>query len=201
MASTPREQVDLVYRQMARTAGFRGFKPRFLYRTALGSGVATAGLVAVSRFVSPRGVVIGWVACAALIAVATTMRVLFPALRSESAIEQETVRAVIAGMLPPLGVGATVTAAVLLRYPEGFPLLPAVWLALFGLGISAIRPLLFASTDHVVIGYLVAAGIAFLLRSADPTTLALLVGIPFTTLHLVTGVTIQAAAPETRRSR
>lgn len=126
------------------------------------------------------------------------LKVIAPALNSASTLERETAREVIAAILPPLGVGGVISLVVLLRFGEAVPFLPCIWLMLFGLAVSALGPLVFAATEFVVAGYLIASAVAFLFRSSNPLVFTVLVGAPFTGLHLLTGLVLRSARGRSR---
>jgi len=193
MRSIPERQLEVVYQQLARTAGFRGFRPSFLFSVSVAAAGATAGICLLATRLSATSVALAWVGVAAAIGLAVAAVIVLPALRAEPVVAREAVRGVINQMLPPLGVGAVLTAVILLQHPEAVAFLPAVWLVLFGLGIAAISPMILARIEYSVIAYVVSAAIVYVLRSNEPGEFALLVGVPFTLGHLLTALILGSA--------
>ena len=193
MRSIPGRQLEVVYQQLARSAGFRGFRPAFLLPVSVVAACTTATIWLVATRLGAYGVALAWVGVAAAIGLAVAAVIVLPALRAEPVVAREAARGVINQMLPPLGVGAVLTVVILLQHPEAVAFLPAVWLVLFGLGIAAISPMILARIEYSVIAYVVSAAIVYVLRSSEPGEFALLVGVPFTLGHLLTALILGSA--------
>ncbi len=193
MRSISERQLEVVYQQLARTAGFRGFQPAFLLSISVVAACATAVIWLLAMRLGAYGVVLTWIGVAAAIAFAVAATVVVPALRAESSVVREAARLAITQMLPPLGIGAAITAAILVRHPSGVAFLPAAWLVLFGFGVAAISPVIFARVEYAAVIYFVSAAVAYFLRTDEPARLAVLVGVPFALGHAVTAVFLRVA--------
>lgn len=193
MGSAPERQLEIVYQQMARTAGFRGFRPPFLFAVSAVSVAATAVALLLSGVLTVQGMALFWICVAVALAAVVFLVVIRPALRDSSTVAAETGRCVLIQLLPCGAVAAVMTAAILLRFPEAVPYLPSVWLVLFGLGVAALSPLLLAQVEYASIVYFAGAAVAFLAAGDRPFAFALTVGIPFAAGHLLTGLLIRSA--------
>lgn len=193
MRSIAERQVEVVYRQLARTAGFRGFRPTFLFRVSVVAACATVGTWLLAPRLNVSGVALTWIGVAAAIALDVAVVIVLPALRAGPSVAREAARRVVTQMLPPLGVGAVITAVILVRHPGAVAFLPAVWLVLFGLGVAAISPMVLARVEYAAIIYFMGAALVYVLRTDEPARLALLVGGPFAFGHAVTALLLRAA--------
>jgi hypothetical protein len=193
MRSIAERQVEVVYQQLARTVGFRGFRPAFLLSVSVVAASATVGIWILAPQLSAHGVALTWIGVAAAIALAVAATIVGPAIRAGSSVTREAARGVVTQMLPPLGVGSVITAVILVRHPGVVAFLPAVWLGVFGLGIAAIAPMILARVEYAAVIYFVGAALAYVLCSDEPAGLALLVGVPFTFGHAVTALLLRAA--------
>ncbi|MCK4514076.1 MAG: hypothetical protein KAU31_02400 [Spirochaetaceae bacterium] len=193
MRSIPERQLEIVYGQLARTAGFRGFRPRFLLRVSVVAACATAVICLLASRLSAYGIALIWIGVAAAIALAVAAVIVGPAIHAGSSVAREAARGVLTQMLPPLGIGAVVTTVIVVRHPAAVAFLPAVWLVLFGLGIAAIAPMVLARVEYAAIIYFVGAALAYLLRTDEPAYFALLVGVPFTLGHAITALLLRGA--------
>jgi hypothetical protein len=198
MEPTPHSQLEVIYRQLGRSSGFRGFTAGFVLAVAGASAAFTLviSLASISR--SQAVAAVAWVGAGAAIAAAVFSVVLLPALRSGSGIRREAAQAAGIQMAFPLGAGSAVTIAVFLRHPDALPYLPAVWLALFGLGVSSLAGLIRERVEFAAVFYLVAAGVAYVVRPEGPAAFALTVGVPFTLGHALTAL-IRGLGSDTRR--
>ncbi len=193
MRSIVERQVDVVYQQLARTAGFRGFRPAFLVRVSGVAACATVGIWLFAPRLSASSVALTWVGVAAAIALVVAAVIVVPALRAGNSVAREAARGVLNQMLPALGVGVFVTAVILVRHPGAVAFLPAIWLMLFGLGVAAIAPMILAPVEYAAIIYFVGAAPAYVLRSDEPARFTLLVGGPFALGHAVTALLLGTA--------
>lgn len=192
MKPTPHAQLELIYRQLGRSTGFRGFKPAFLIAVAGAAALAGAVTGVPWLFATTRQVAAAWIGVAVVIAVAVFTVVLLPALRSNSTVERAAAQATGMQMAFPIGTGAVMTLIVLLDHPTALPYLPAAWLALFGLGVSALSGLIRERVEYVAVFYLAAAVAAYLVYPDGPSAFGLTVGIPFTAGHLLTAWVLSA---------
>jgi hypothetical protein len=186
---TAQKQLEVIYRQLGRSSGFTGFTPQFLLAVAGGAAIATLAIVVTLGDAPLQTVATAWVWVAAVIAVLVFLIVLLPALRSQSTIRREAAQATGIQMAFPIGVGAVATAAVIVNHPTATPYLPAMWLAVFGLGISALSGLIRERVEYVALFYLASAVGAYFFTpeiGARGWLFALAVGVPFTVGHLFT---------------
>jgi len=186
MNPSPQSQLEVIYRQLGRSSGFSGFRPRFLLIVSVAAAGATLSISLGLADGTLRQAAIAWILVAALIAVLVFLTVLLPALRSASTVQREAAQATGLQMLFPLGVGVAATAAVLTNHPGALPYLPAVWLALFGLGIAALSGLIRERVEYVALFYLAAAVLTYFLAPTRAALFSLTVGLPFTLGHLLT---------------
>jgi hypothetical protein len=191
-------QLEVVYRQLARSTGFRGFQPLVLWLVSVAAAVTTAFNLCAARNLTAHGAALVWVGVAGLISVGIAAAVVIPALASVSSIARQAAAAVLRQFLPALGVGAAVTAVILVEHPGSIPFLPGLWLVLFGLGIVSLSPLIHAPVEYAAALYFAAAAVAYHLRTDDPAGFSLLVGVPFTVAHAITSLVLRAS--DTRHS-
>jgi hypothetical protein len=182
----PRAQLEMIYRQLCRSTGFRGFTPGFLLTVGAAATAATAVITPIGAGRAVSAVAVAWVVVGGIIAMVVFFTVLVPALRSSSTIKREAAQATGIQMAFPLGTGLAVTFAVLAHHPTAIPLLPSIWLALFGLGVAALAGLIRERVEYAAVLYLAAAGGAYFLRPETPALFSLAVGVPFSVGHLVT---------------
>ncbi|HKJ86588.1 MAG TPA: hypothetical protein VKA06_10960 [Spirochaetia bacterium] len=186
MRPTAHSQLEVIYRQLGRSSGFRGFTPAFVIAVA-GAAAGATGLVAIlapGRSLWFAAVL--WTFVGTAIALVVGIAVLVPAARSASGIRREAAQATAIQMAFPLVVGFAATAAILVRHPEAIGYLPAIWLALFGLGVAALAGLIRERVEYAAIFYLASAAAAYALRPDGAFTFNLAVGAPFTVGHLLT---------------
>jgi hypothetical protein len=186
---TAQKQLEVIYRQLGRSSGFTGFTPQFLLAVAAGAALAALVIVATLGDAPLRTVAFAWILVAAVIAILVFLTVLLPALRSESTIRREAAQATGIQMAFPIGVGAVATAAVMVNHAGAIPYLPAMWLVVFGLGISALSGLIRERVEYVAVFYLASAVGAYFFTpeiGARGWLFALAVGVPFTAGHLFT---------------
>lgn len=202
MTPSPQSQLEVIYRQLGRSSGFTGFRPRFLLVVSAGAAVATLLISLAFAGGTLRQAAIAWLLVAALIALLVFLTVLLPALRSTSMIQREAAQATGIQMIFPLGVGLAATAAVLANHPGALPYLPAIWLGIFGLGISALSGLIRERVEYVAVFYLAAGVLTYFLAPTQAVVFALAVGLPFTLGHLLTAWVLKSrksAADQRRR--
>jgi hypothetical protein len=203
MKPSAHSQLEVIYRQLGRSSGFRGFTPGFVLAVAVAAALATTVIALLAPGRSPRFAAFAWTLVGAAIAAAVALAVLLPAARSGSGIRREAAQATAIQMAFPLIVGAGVTVAVLVRHPGAIGYLPAIWLALFGLGVAALAGLIRERVEYPAILYLAAAAAAYALRPNGALAFSLAVGVPFTLGHLATAWVLKTrpgasppAAPE-----
>ncbi len=109
MRSIPERQLEVVYQQLARTAGFRGFRPAFLLTVSVMAACATAGICLLAIRLTAYGIALTWIGVAAAIALDVAAVIVLPALRAGPSVAREAARGVLTQMLPPLGVGIPFT--------------------------------------------------------------------------------------------
>ncbi|MFW6260796.1 MAG: hypothetical protein ACOC6J_04355 [Spirochaetota bacterium] len=189
MPPTPRSQLEVIYRQLGRSSGFRGFTPAFLLIVAAVAAAATA-VIGVATAEQPlRVVAAAWTGTGTAIA---ALAVLVPEVRSDSGIRREAANATAIQMAFPLATGLAVTVAIVARHPSGVVYLPAVWLALFGLGVAGLAGLMRERVECAAAFYLAAAAAAYFLEPARPSTFSLAVGMPFTVGHALTAALLRS---------
>ncbi len=186
MKPSPHAQLELIYRQLGRSSGFRGFKPGFLLAVAVAAGVSTIVTSLPGLFDSVYHVAVAWIGVAVVIASAVFALVLLPALRSSSTIRRAAAQATGMQMVFPMSVGAVMTLIVLLDHPTAVPYLPAAWLAIFALGVSALSGLIRERVEYVALFYVLAAIAAYLVNPDAAPAFGLTVGVSFTLGHLFT---------------
>lgn len=192
MDPTPQSQLDVIYRQLGRSSGFRGFTPSFLLAVAAAAAVVTLLLAVIAGGWSLERTAGAWAVAGVVIGTAVLLVVLVPALRSSSRIRRAAARATGKQMVLPLAVGVLVTVAVLLRHPTALPLLPAVWLTLFGLAISGLSGVMRERVEYVALFYIAAGVAVYLIRPEVSRVFTWSVGIPFTTGHVLTAALLSA---------
>lgn len=82
-----------------------------------------------------------------------------------------------------------------MNHPGAIPYLPAAWLGLFSLGISALAGVIRERVEYVAAFYLAAGVLAYFLAPTDPVLFTMAVGIPFTLGHLITAWILKARDP------
>lgn len=196
MRPSAHSQLEVIYRQLGRSTGFRGFTPGFIMVVAAAAATATGVIAVLSPGRTVRFSAVAWILVGVVIAVNVVVAVLVPAARSVSGIRREAAQATAIQMAFPLVVGAGVTTAILVRHPDAIAHLPAIWLALFGLGVAALGGLIRERVEYAAIFYLAAAGVAYALRPEDALGFSLVVGAPFTVGHLVTAWILKSSDDE-----
>lgn len=192
MPPTPRSQLEVIYRQLGRSSGFRGFTPAFLLIVAAVAAAATA-VIGVATAEQPlRVVAAAWTGTGTAIAALVALAVLVPEVRSDSGIRREAAHATAIQMAFPLATGLAVTVAIVARHPSGVVYLPAVWLALFGLGVAGLAGVMRERVEYAAAFYLAAAAAAYFIAPARPLSFSLAVGVPFTVGHALTAALLRS---------
>lgn len=191
---TPHDQLEVIYRQLGRSTGFRGFTPGFVAAVAVSAVVSTLLATVLGPGRPLRFTALVWCVAGAVIALAVVIVVLAPAMRSASGIRREAAQATAIQMTFPLAVGLAATTAILVRHQDAVPYLPALWLALFGLGVAALSGLIRERVEYAAGIYLLAAGVAYLVRPETSVGFSLAVGAPFTVGHLLTAWILKRGA-------
>lgn len=192
MPPTPRSQLEVIYRQLGRSSGFRGFTPGFLLIVAAAAALATGAIALLAAAQPLRVVAAAWIGTGTAIALLVALVVLVPEVRSRSGIRREAAHATAIQMAFPLATGFAVTVAVIARHPSGVVYLPAVWLALFGLGVAGLAGLVRERVEYAAAFYLAAAAAAYFLEPDSPLSFSLAVGVPFTAGHALTAVLLRS---------
>jgi hypothetical protein len=200
MVPSPQSQLEVIYRQLGRATGFRGFTPGFLLVVAGGATVATLGLALVAGSGSLVRVALAWVCVAALAAASVFLVVLLPALRSASGIVRESAQATVRQMAFPLAAGGAVTVAILARHEAALRFLPAVWLGLFGLAVASLAGLVRERVEYAGVFYLAMAIAAYLAAPETPLAFTLITGSGFVAGHLITALLLRAPGSGAGRS-
>lgn len=196
MHPTPRSQLEVIYRQLGRSSGFRGFTPAFLLIVAAAAAVATVAIAAIAATQPLRVVAAAWTGTGTAIALLVGLAVLVPEMRCESGIRRGAAHAVAMQMAFPLATGLAVTVAIIARHPSGVAYLPAVWLALFGVGIAGLAGVMRERVEYAAAFYLAAAAAAYFLEPARPLSFTLAVGVPFTVGHALTAALLRSKEEE-----
>ncbi len=186
MPPTPRSQLEVIYRQLGRSSGFRGFTPAFLLIVAAAAAAATVAIALTVAAQPLRVVAAAWTGTGAAIVLLVALAVLVPEMRSDSGIRREAAHATAIQMAFPLATGLAVTVAIIVRHPSGVVYLPAVWLALFGLGIAGLAGVMRERVEYAAAFYLAAGAAAYFVEPARPLSFSLAVGVPFTVGHALT---------------
>ncbi len=186
MRPTAHSQLEVIYRQLGRSSGFRGFTPGFVVAVAIAAAGATGLIAILAPGRSLEFAVIAWSLVGTAIALVVTIAVLVPAARSASGIQREAAYATAIQMTFPLVVGVGATVAILVRHPDAIGHLPAIWLALFGLGVAGLAGLIRERVEYAAIFYLAAAAAAYAMRPDSASGFNLTVGAPFAAGHLLT---------------
>lgn len=164
------ERISQIHEHLAKGELYRGFRPLPVGVTAL-LGLAAAACQA--AVIAPGDLARFpwyWAGVAAVCGVAGTADIAHAYLTREDRFARRRTHQVLGQIVPALLAGLAVTLA-LARTPAWIPLLPGLWVVLFGLGVFAARPYAPRATGWVALGYMVAG--AWMLLAATPDTAAM----------------------------
>lgn len=156
------DRLDQIHAHLSRAEVYRGFRVPAVAGIGALAVVAAAAQPQLPAAAEGVGFVWFWVAVAAVGALTGTAAAAHAYATREDDFERRRTRQMVLLFLPCVVTGAAVTAAVA-RVPELVGLLPAVWAAVFGLGLLAASPHLPPGVRYAALGF-VAAGAGLALR-------------------------------------
>ena len=164
------ERISQIHEHLAKGELYRGFRPLPVGVTALLGLAAAACQSAVIAPGDLKRFPWYWAGVAAVCGAAGTADILHAYLTREDRFARRRTHQVLGQIVPALLAGLAVTLAMV-RIPAWIPLLPGLWVILFGLGVFAARPYAPRATGWVALGYLVAG--AWMLFATTPDTAAM----------------------------
>ena len=152
------EQLNEIRHHLGRSEIYRGYRSKTIALTGLTGVLAAAGLAFFWPEADSLNRVGFWMAVAALNLAVVAWEVLGDYGNYKTQQQREVSRRTVGQFLPPLALGAVVTAAIAGR-GDGLDLLPGLWAGLFALGVFSSRPYLPRGVGWVGAYYLVVASI------------------------------------------
>jgi hypothetical protein len=151
-------QIAEIRAQAARADVYRGYRPVPVALSGL-IGLTAAWLQPAGLASDPVGFVVYWVTIAVCAGFVGVSEIVYNYIVHDEAMTRRRTRLVIGQLLPSIGGGALVTAALVHQSSSLVPLLPGLWALSFGLGIFASRPYLVRASGWAALYYYAAGAV------------------------------------------
>lgn len=151
-------QIAEIRAQAAKADVYRGYRPVPVALSGL-IGLAAAWLQPSGLASDPVGFVVYWVTIAVCAGFVGVSEIVYNYIVHDETMARRRTRLVVGQLMPSVGGGALVTAALLHQGSSLVPLLPGLWALSFGLGIFASRPYLVRASGWAALYYYAAGAV------------------------------------------
>ena len=151
-------QIAEIRAQAAKADVYRGYRPVPVALSGV-IGLVAAWLQPAGLAGDPVGFVVYWVTIAVCAGFVGVSEIVYNYIVHDEAMARRRTRLVIGQLLPSIGGGALVTAALVHQGSSLVPLLPGLWALSFGLGIFASRPYLVRASGWAALYYYAAGAV------------------------------------------
>jgi hypothetical protein len=151
-------QIAEIRAQAAKADVYRGYRPVPVALSGL-IGLVAAWLQPPGLSSDPVGFVVYWVTIAVCAGFVGVSEIVYNYVVHDEAMARRRTRLVVGQLMPSVGGGALVTAALVHQGSALVPLLPGLWALSFGLGIFASRPYLVRASGWVALYYYAAGAV------------------------------------------
>ena len=154
-------QIHAIHEHLAKGEIYRGYRPLPVALTGV-MGLMAAALQPASA-ADGAGFILYWVGVAALCIGVGGASILRDWLRRADSYHRRRSAKAVGQLLPCIGAGAGLTLVIYTGAPDLWPLLPALWVTLYGLGVFSSRPYLPRESGWIGLYFLGAGPLLFLL--------------------------------------
>ncbi|MFN0207351.1 MAG: hypothetical protein ACKVS6_13680 [Planctomycetota bacterium] len=183
-------QIRAIRGQLARSEIYKGTRAGTLAATAM---IANIGALlqpfAIERpELQPNVYVLFWTGAAIAAASIVSAQILYTYIRCPREHERATTRAAFFAVIPPIAIGALVSAVLAAR--NHHDLLPGLWPIFISLTLFSIRPLLPRAIGYVALGYALAGACILIFLSGPAAFSPWVMGLTFTIGQLATALVL-----------